>query len=135
MSINRLWRELRFLNYENFDNLGIALNNFINRLDCVVKLVAPFKIVRVNNNTNEWFDREIADKIHTRDKLYKNFKLTQLHVDEEIFQEVQNTVQNLILKKKQAYFEEKLKEKIKKSEKTLGNIKAIRSGRQKVTFY
>ena len=53
---------------------------------------------------------EIAEKIHTRDKLYKKFTSTKLHVDEEIYKEVQNTVQNLIRKKKKAYFEEKLKE-------------------------
>ena len=40
----------------------------------------------------------------------KKFKSTKLHVDEEIYKEVQNTVQNLIRKKKKAYFEEKLKE-------------------------
>ena len=40
----------------------------------------------------------------------KKFKSTKLHVNEEIYKEVQNTVQNLIRKKKKAYFEEKLKE-------------------------
>ena len=33
-----------------------------------------------------------------------------MHVDEEIYKEVRNTVQNLIRKKKKAYFQEKLKE-------------------------
>ena len=47
---------------------------------------------------------ELAEKIHTRDKLYKKFTSTKLHVDEEIYKEVQNTVQNLIRKKKKAYF-------------------------------
>ena len=73
-----------FPNYDNFHNPDIAYINFINRRDCVVNAVAPFKIVSVKNNTSEWFDREIADKIHTRDKLYRRFKLTKLHVDEEI---------------------------------------------------
>ena len=65
-----------FPSYENFDNLDIKYNNFINRLDCVVNAVAPFKAFTVKNNTNEWFDWEIADKIHTCDKLDKTFKLT-----------------------------------------------------------
>ena len=34
----------------------------------------------------------------------KKFKSTKLHVNEEIYKEVQNTVQNLIRKKKKAYF-------------------------------
>ena len=48
----------------------MTYNDFINRLDCVVNAVAPFKTVGVKSNTSEWFDREIAD---TRDKLYKRF--------------------------------------------------------------
>ena len=62
-----------FPNYDNFHNLDIAYNDFINRLDCVVNAVAPFKIVGVKSNTSEWFDGEIADTIHTQDKLYKRF--------------------------------------------------------------
>ena len=102
-----------FPNYDNFHNPDIPYNDFINRLDYLVNAVAPFKTVRVKNNTSEWFDGEIADRIHTRDKLYKRFKLTKLHVDEEIYKEARNVVQNLIRKKKKAYFEEKLKENTK----------------------
>ena len=76
-----------FPNYDNFHNPDIAYNDFINRLDCVVNVVAHFKTVRVKNNISESFDGEIADKIHTREKLYKKFKLTKLHVDEEIYRE------------------------------------------------
>ena len=60
-----------FLNYDNFHNPDVAYNDFNNRLDCVVNAVVPFNTVRVKNNTGEWFDGEIADKIHTPDKLYK----------------------------------------------------------------
>ena len=62
--------------------------------------IVPFKAVRIKNNASEWFDGEIAEKMHTRDKLYKRFKSTKLHVDEEIYKEARNTIQNLILKKK-----------------------------------
>ena len=124
-----------FPNYDNFRNSDIAYNEFMNRLNCVVNAVAPFKTVRVKNNTSEWFDREIADKIHMRDELYKRFKLTKLHVDGEIYKKARNVVQNLIRKKKKAYLEEKLKENTKNPKKSLENIKTIRSTRQKVTFY
>ena len=60
-----------FPNYDNFYNPDIAYNDFIKRLDCVVNAVAPFKTVLVKNNTSEWFDGEMADRIHTCDKLYK----------------------------------------------------------------
>ena len=81
-----------FPNYNNFHNPDIAYNDFLNRRDRVVNVVAPFKIVRVKNNTSEWFDREIADKIHTRVKLYIRFKLTKLRVDEEIYKQAQNII-------------------------------------------
>ena len=103
-------------NNDNFQNRGISYNNFINRLDCVVNTVVSFRIVSVKNNTRYWFDGEIAYKIYTHDKLYKRFKLTKLHVDEEIYEEAQNVVQNLIRTKK-SYFEKKTKRKHKKSEK------------------
>ena len=35
--------------------------------------------------------------------------MTKLHVDEDLYKEARNAVQNLIRKKKKAYFEEKLK--------------------------
>ena len=40
-----------FPNYDNVDNPDVAYNDFINRFDCVVNAVAPFKTVRVKNNT------------------------------------------------------------------------------------
>ena len=91
-------------NNENFDNPDIAHNDFINRFDCEVNAIAPFKIV------SEWFEGEIADKYN---QLHKRFKLTKLYVDEEIYKEGRNRVQNLIGKKEKAYFEEKLKENTK----------------------
>ena len=103
----------------------MAYNDFINRLDCVVNAVALFKTIRVKNNTSEWFDGEIADKIHTRERLCKRFKLTKLHADEEIYREARNIVQNLIRKKKKAYFKEKQKENTKNSKKLWKTLKQL----------
>ena len=96
--------KVSFPNYENFDNPGVAYNDFIIRLDCVINAIAPFKAVRIRKNSSQWFNGEIAEKMHTRDKLYKKFKPKKLLVDEEIYKEARNTVQNLIRKKKKAYF-------------------------------
>ena len=51
-------------------------------------------------------------------------KSTKLHLDEEIYKKACCTVQNLIRKKKKAYFEEKLKENTnpKKLSKTLKQL-------------
>ena len=114
-----------FPNYENFDNPDVGYSYFITRLECVINAIAPFKTVRIKNNASEWFDGEIAEKIHTRDKLYKKFKSTKLHVDEEIYKEARNTVQNLIRKKKKAYFEEKLKGNTANSKKLWKTLKQL----------
>ena len=35
--------------------------------------VAPTKTIRINNNTNEWFDGETAERIAAGDKLFIKF--------------------------------------------------------------
>ena len=30
----------------------------------------PSKEIRINNNNQDWFDREVADLIHVREKLF-----------------------------------------------------------------
>ena len=51
--------------------------------------------------------------------------MTKLHVDEEIYKEAQSTVQNLIRKKKKAYFEEKLKENTANPKKLWKTLKQL----------
>ena len=36
--------------------------------------IPAFKTIRIKPNAREWFDEEIAERIHTRDKLNKKFK-------------------------------------------------------------
>ena len=61
-----------FPNFENLDDPDETYNYLFTRLGYVLNAIAPFKTFRVKNNTGEWFDGEIAGKIHTRDTLYKN---------------------------------------------------------------
>ena len=49
-------------------------------------------------------------KISDRDKLFKKFKKSHLHVDKDNYKEVRNEIQKLIRTKKKAYFESKLTE-------------------------
>lgn len=61
-----------FPNFENLDDPDETYNYLFTRLGYVLNAITPFKTFRVKNNTGEWFDGEIAGKIHTRDTLYKN---------------------------------------------------------------
>ena len=113
-----------FPNYENFDNPDVPYSYLNTRLKCVIIAIDPFKTVRIKNNASERFDQEIAEKLHTRDKPYKKFKSTKLHVDEEIYKEARNAVQHLIRKKKKSYFEEKLKENTANPKKLWKTLKS-----------
>ena len=124
------------IDVKNFDNPDIAYNDFITRLDCVINAIAPFKTVRIKNNASEWFDAEIAEKMHRWGKLHKKFKSTKLHAEEEILKEAHNTVQNLIEKKIKAYFEEKLKKKTANPKKLWKTLKQeARFAGEKVTLH
>ena len=113
--------KVSFPNYKNFE----ILTQHITTLSTDSNVLLSFQTIRVKNNTSEWFDGEITGKIHKRDELYKRFKLTKLTFDEEIYQEARNVVQKFIRKKKNVYFQEKLKENTKNSKKLWKTLKQL----------
>ena len=80
----------------------------------MVNKIAPLKTVRIKNTSSEWFDREIAEKLSLRDKLFQKFKSSRLNIDWEIYKEARNGVQRLVKYKKKKNFEENLAENIAK---------------------
>ena len=75
-------------------------SNFIKKLMEVIDKVGPVKNDRIKRNSQEWFDSDISEKLVIRDKLFKKYKKTSLHVDKEIYKRTQYSVQNLSAKKK-----------------------------------
>ena len=78
------------------NNINKAYNGFFPKLIEVVNNIAPLKTVRIINASNKWFDREIAEKLSIRDKLFKRFKSSRLEIDWEIYKEARNDVQRTI---------------------------------------
>ena len=78
----------------------------------VINNLAPSKNNRIKRTSQNWFDVEIMAKISDRDKLFKKFKNSGLHVDKDNYKEARNEVQKIIRTKKKAYFESKLTENI-----------------------
>ena len=72
--LKRLLQELHFPNYETFDNMDTAYSDFMSKISKIIDDVAPIKRKRIKNNSQEWFDGEIAEKIAIRDKNLKKFK-------------------------------------------------------------
>ena len=114
-SMENFERELKniaFPNYEKFSDVNSAYNDIVNKITQVINNLAPYKTIRVKNQSNEWFDGELAEQISNRDKLFKKFKKSKLHIDELMHKEAKNTVQRLIKEKKKFFFSKKLEENI-----------------------
>ena len=106
-------QKVNFSNYERLSCIDAAYTHFLNKLMKLVNEIAPSKEIRIQNNTPEWFDREIAQLIHAREKLFIKFKKSKLHTDEENYNKVKYQVQNLITKKKREFYETNLRQKNK----------------------
>ena len=104
--------DLDFPNYESFADIDLAYSDFIEKLIKLIGTIAPLEKSRVKNNSQEWFDGEVAEKIAIRERNLKKFKTSQLHIDKEIYLKSKNEVTNLIKVKKHDFFENKLNENI-----------------------
>ena len=91
----------------------------------VIDLVAPIKLRRIKQNSQEWFDGEVAEKISVRDKLFKKFKKPKLHIDKEIYKIARCEVQKLISYKKKSFFENKLNDSIGKPKELWKALKSL----------
>ena len=54
------------------------------------------KVTRIKNDTPDWFDLEISEKIDIRNKLFHKFKRSNLNIDWELYTEARNSVFRVI---------------------------------------
>ena len=94
-------------NYQNHNEINEAYNDFIQKIMSVIDKVAPVKERRVKQNSQEWFDGEIVNGIKNRDKLFKKFKKSKLHIDKDIYNAARYKVRKMIFDKKRSFFLEK----------------------------
>ena len=67
-NFERELKNIAFPNYEKFSDVNSAYSNLVNKITQVINNLAPYKTVRVKNQSNEWFDGELAKQISNRDK-------------------------------------------------------------------
>ena len=91
----------------------------------VVDKIAPSKDLTVKNNTQDWFDDEVAEAIQLREKRLKHFKSTKLCVDGEPYEEAKYHVMKLIKEKKRQFYTNKLKENIGKPKELWKALKSL----------
>ena len=78
-------RKVNFPNYDTFSNVNVAYTDLVKKIWNTIDSVAPIKELRIKNNTQGWFDNEIADAIKIRDKYFKKFKKSNLHIDYDFY--------------------------------------------------
>ena len=94
-------RKLTFLDYENFSCINEASSDLTSNFD-VVNKVAPTKTIRVKGAIQlSILIESLRKKIVARDKLFKKILKSKLSMEEILYKETRNTVQDLIKDKKE----------------------------------
>ena len=91
----------------------------------VIDEIAPFKDLRIKNNTQDWFDDKVVEAIKPREKHLKDFKSTKLHIDEQLYKESKYLAMKLIKEKKHKFYKEKLRENIGKPKELRKALKSF----------
>ena len=98
-------REIAFPNYLTYTCVNGAYSDFIYRFVGAKNFITPSKKIRVKVNSKPWFDNQIVSAIQERDKLYIR---SGLEIDKDNFKVTEMHLQDMIVKKKESYFEEEL---------------------------
>ena len=67
-------KSIAFPNYEKFRDINSVYSDLANKTTQVINNLALFQTIRVKNQSNKWFDGELAEQISNRDKLFKKLK-------------------------------------------------------------
>ena len=87
--------------------------------------MAPLKEIRIKNNSQEWFDRKIYDKMENRDILLRKFQKSKTHIDEDLYKSAKYNLQKLIKIKKRDFYQVKLTENIGKPKELWKTLKSL----------
>ena len=71
----------------------------------VIDKVTPMKERRVKQNSQEWFNADIADEIKSPDRLFKKFKKTKLYIYKDIYNPARYKSHNMIINKKDHFLQ------------------------------
>ena len=74
-----------FFNYQNFNNATDVWNDFFQKIMVVTDQAVPIEGRRIKLNSQKQFGGEITVAIKNRDKLFRKFKQSRLHIHKELF--------------------------------------------------
>ena len=112
--------QLVFPNYEIFDDVNAACSDFFQKIMTVIDKITRFKTKQVKGNTEKWFDREVLEKLNSRDKHFQKFKKSRLHIDKELFKKAKYDALKLIATKNRLLLKKKSR-KVLVNQKNYGN--------------
>ena len=90
-----------------------------------IEKIASYRNKRTKKNTQKWFDGEVLEKLNARDRLFKKFKKSRLHMDKQLLKKAKYDTSKLITTKKQEFFKERLSETIGKPEELWESLKSL----------
>ena len=93
-------KTVQFPNYNIFSSVNVAYSVLVNKISDTIDNVAPIKDITIKNNTQDWFDNEIAEAIKTREKYLRKFKKSNLHINYNFYIEAKYNTKKLIKQKK-----------------------------------
>ena len=109
-------KKVNFPNYKLFNDVNEAYSSFFQKIRIFVDSIVPCKTKKVKANTQKWFEEEVLENINTRDKLFKKFKKSRLHIDKELYKKAKYNTLKLIAAKNEHFL-------MINSQKILGNQK------------
>ena len=118
-------REIQFPNFRNFENINEAYQTFLDKIMVIIDKLAPLKEIRVKGSSKPWFDADVIEKIHVRDKLRKKYNKTKLQSDYDNFKNAQKQAKKNVKLKKCDFIKEQLRENIAKPSKLWKTLKLI----------
>ena len=71
-------KTVQFPNYNIFSDVNVANSDLLNKILDTIDNIAPIKEIRIKNDTQEWFDNQVAETIKTREKFFKKLKKNQI---------------------------------------------------------
>ena len=117
--------KINFPNYDIFSSINVAYTDLLKKISDTLDNIAPIKEIRVKNNTQDWFDNEVNEAIKIRDKFFKKFKKSYLHIHYDLYIEAKYNVKSLVKQKKSEFYKKKLSENIGKPKELWKTLKAL----------
>ena len=81
--------------------------------------------IRIKNNTQDWFDNDIAETIKIREKYFEKFKKWNLQIGYNFYIETKYNTQELVKQKKIEFLNTKLTENIDKPKELRMSLKPL----------